>query len=311
MAKATRGRSRRRLTTPLLVLSLGLACVTETPPPPTAADEPGPYTIAAWDTSFSDSNGLYGAKVQYPTSAAGAPYPAVVVAPGLCANESLNHWIGDHLATFGYVVLTFTPPDACFGGPPQRRDGLIDGLAYLVSQAADPASPVFGLVDPTKRGIVGHSQGADGALMASLAHPTIGASVPMAPSRQDASFLEPLVVPTQIQAGELDCMLPPDQAADDYDRLVSASRMILTIKGANHTGFNDEGSLYDVIGPLIGDCARTIDASDHQQRLSRRYFTAWFQVMLKGDASYLTYLDGAQAEADVAAGLFTDFRSNL
>lgn len=283
-----------------------------TPPAPTPADEPGPFGVAVHETAFQNGNGNYLATVKYPAEGTGAPYPVVAVAPGTCAIRDWYRWVGDHLATHGYVVLTFTAPNPCFGGPFQISDGFRDGIAQLEAEGADAGSPLFGLVDATARGVMGHSLGAIALeLFAAFAPGDVEAAVALAPGPLDGPTMAMIAAPIQIQGASNDGIVPPARARAAYDLVTGAPRQLLTIEGGNHVSFNDEGSIADIGGPLIGDGTRTVAGRDHFQRLSRRYFTAWFDYHLKGIAAARDYLDGAQAVQDQADGWFAGFAVDL
>ncbi|MCA9774998.1 MAG: hypothetical protein KC466_21445 [Myxococcales bacterium] len=292
--------------------TLGGCPMFPTPPEPTPADEPGPFTVGVYETAFQNANGNYLATVKYPLEGTGAPYPVVAVAPGTCAIRDWYLWIGDHLATHGYVVLTFTAPDPCFGGPFQISDGFRDAFTHLEAEGASAGSPLFGLVDSTERAVMGHSLGAIAVeLYAAFAPNDLETAVALAPGPLDGPTMAMITAPMQIHGGSNDGIVPAARARAAYDLVTNAPRELLVIEGANHVSFNDEGSIADIGGPLVGDGTRTVAGKDHAQRLSRRYFTAWLDYFLKGQGEAREYLDGAQAQQDEAEGWFTDFEVDI
>lgn len=68
------------------------------PPPP---EEPGPYAIARYDTSFTDANGTFASTIVHPETSDGAPFPIVSVAPGTCSVKEWYTWVGEQLASYG------------------------------------------------------------------------------------------------------------------------------------------------------------------------------------------------------------------
>lgn len=87
----------------------------------------------------------------------------------------------------------------------------------------------------------------------------------------------------------------------------------LLIQGGNHIGFIDAGMRYDAAKLLvdagaINDTPATI-SRDEQERLSRRYITAWLEVHARGDASFEPYLYGDPAARDRDEGRLADLRS--
>jgi predicted dienelactone hydrolase len=290
-----------------------------TEPEKTALDEPGAYKIGTYDTSFSNSRGNYNATVYYPATVAGAntaadpagaPYPIVSVSPGLGSNKEWNVWIGKHLSTHGYIVMIFTVPNPLDPSTQLQQDGLLSGLDKLTSENASASSRIFGLADVSKRSVVGHSLGAMGSLsVAGRDGADLDAVVALAPGPVDTAALNNIDAPTQIQGASLDCITYPSAATTAYNNTGAANKQMFIITGGNHVGFNDEGSLAETGGDFLIDCDNTIDVTDAQQRLSRRFMTAWLDYFIKGEASVLPYISGAKAQAEVTAGRISDLHT--
>jgi pimeloyl-ACP methyl ester carboxylesterase len=89
------------------------------------------------------------------------PYPGIVISHGFARSGRFHRDTACALAERGIVVLT---PDRAgsFGGrdAEQRQiDNLIDHVRWLRSRAADVDDSLFGLLDPGRVGLVGHSAG--------------------------------------------------------------------------------------------------------------------------------------------------------
>ncbi len=298
-----------------LALALALLCASACEsgsdsaalPPP---NEPGPYAIASYEASFTDAHGTFESTIVYPDTPEGGPYPIVSVAPGTCSIREWYTWVGEQLAGYGYVVLTFTPPAPCFGGPFAVADGLIDALDFLVAESSRAESPVRGKVGGERRAIVGHSLGAIAVLIAASAHPELGAAVPLAAGPLTSSYLDAITTPTLLLAASEDGIVPADGAATAYDRLTNAPKELVTIAGGNHAGFCTLGSICDVAGGLL-DNPRTLDEPNRQDELMRKYTTAWLERFVRGRRAYDAYLSGAEAQADLDAGLLTELRTDF
>jgi len=290
-----------------------------TNPATTPLDQPGQYRIGTYDTAFSNSRGNYNATVYYPATtagantsadAAGAPYPIVAVSPGLLSDRTYNKWIGQHLSTHGYIVIIFTVPNSADTSTLQQQDGLVSGLTKLTSENASSTSRIFGLADVGKRVVIGHSLGAMGSLaVAGRNGIDLDAVVALAPAAVSNTALANITAPTQIQGAAEDCITRPAPALTDYNNVGAAFKQAFIITGGNHVGFNDEGSLADVFGELFVDCTGLVDVTDFQQRLSRRFMTAWLEYFVRGRSEYAAYISGAQAQAEVTAGRITDLRT--
>lgn len=292
---------------------------TPTEPQQTALDQPGSYKIGTYDTSFSTTHGNNNATVYYPATAAGAntpadasgaPYPIVAVSPGLGSNKEWNKWIGQHLSTHGYIVMIITVPNPFDSSTVQQQDGLVGALDKLTSENSNAGSRINNLADIGKRSIVGHSLGAMGSLsVAGRNGVDLDAVIALAPGAVSTTALSNITAPTQIQSASEDCITRPGPAQTDYDNVGAAFKQIFIITGGNHVGFNDEGSLAETGGDFLIDCDNTIDVTDAQQRLSRRFMTAWLNYFVKGQSQYASYISGAQAQAEVTAGRISDLET--
>jgi predicted dienelactone hydrolase len=277
---------------------------------PTGADQPGPFQAATLSTRFQNANGTYTATVRYPSSDAAAPYPAVVYSPGLGSQKEFNAEVGAHLATHGYVVLTFTAPDR--NAIQQKIDGLASGLDFLARAGADPTSPLFGLVDPTRRVVMGHSQGGEAALQLAAVDRNLAAVIAQAPSIGIFAPrpIDTITAPTLLQAATEDKLVPFANAVNAYAMQLRAPRQLVVIEGGNHVGFNDVGSPAG-IAVLFGiDNPARISNAD-QRLLARRYETAWLEFHVKGRDTFRTLIDGPRVQLDVQLGLLRDARTDL
>lgn len=291
-------------------LLMGCGAKNDDPPPigvpyATAADEPGAFHTGRYKVTFINKHGLYGANIYFPADEQGnpdqtsGPYPIMAFSPGLGAVKEFNTWVGEHLSTHGYIVMVFSVPIPFVGYYNEQKDGLITGLQVLEDDSNNPMRPIYGIADTSKRIIGGHSLGGMGSLAAASEIPDLSAVVSLAPTALGAEVLEGISAPTQIQGANKDCVVSPNGALGSYDNLpLGISKQVLIINGGNHVGFNDEGSLAHIAGELLVDCSATVDIYDHQQRLSRRYMTAWLDFYVKGDTSANTYLYGEQAQQD-------------
>jgi len=288
-------------------------------PAQTPLDQPGSYKIGTYDTSFSTTHGNNAATVYYPATAAGAnttpnasgaPYPIVAVSPGLGSNKEWNKWIGQHLSTHGYIVLVLSVPNGFDPSTVQQQDGLVGALDKLTSENGNASSRIYSLADVGKRVVIGHSLGAMGSLaVAGRNGIDLDAVIALAPGAVSTTALNNITAPTQIQSASEDCITRPAAAQTAYNNVGAAFKQIFFVTGGNHVGFNDEGSLAETGGDFLIDCDNTVDVTDVQQRLSRRFMTAWLNYFVKGQAQYATYISGAQAQADVTAGHINDLQT--
>lgn len=282
-------------------------------PDPTTMDEPGDFDVRQYNLRMVNDRGTYSGTLYHPASA--GSYPAVAFSPGLGAQKEYYRWVGNHLASHGYVVLIFTVPVPLTFNTTQHEAGFVTAFEWLETENANPQSAVFGQIDLNRRGIMGHSLGGAAATRAARTM-DIDAVVALAPGAPGdtvqtvrtatspvdlrdhiVTALAAITAPIQIQASTQDCITGELWDAAYYQALTAPARQFVLINGSNHVSFNDATSIAYTVGKNL-DCKEVVDTVNHAQRLSRRYFTAWFDYFLKDDASVAPYLFGAMAEQD-------------
>jgi predicted dienelactone hydrolase len=276
----------------------------------TEADRAGPFEAATLEVEFQNANGTYSATVRYPNSNAQAPYPAVAYSPGLGSQKEFNAEVGAHLATHGYVVLTFTAPDR--NDIQQKIDGIGTALDTLIAAAQDPASPLFGLVDANRRVVMGHSQGGEAALQFAATNSNLAAVIAQAPSIGIFVMtpINTITAPTLLQAATEDKLVPFMNAVDNYETQLRSPKQLIVIQGGNHVGFNDVGSPANAAVGLGIDNPAKISNAD-QRLLARRYETAWLEFNVKGRTNFRALIDGPRVSLDRSIGLLRDARAEL
>jgi Chlorophyllase len=153
-------------------------------PDPTSAilnANAGPFAIASASVPNSVS-GFGGGTVYYPTTA--GSYATIAICPGFTATQSSIAWIGQRLASHGFVTLTMNT-NSTFDQPPSRATQLMAALRYLTTNSN---STLRSRVDPNRLGVAGHSMGGGGTLMAARDNASLKAAVPMTPWSQTKSF---------------------------------------------------------------------------------------------------------------------------
>ena len=287
-------------------------------------DEPGPYHIGSYRVLyFSFPYGVYRAVIRYPAISDGlrtpvdssaAPYPGIVVANGLLGSESQITWIPEHLTSYGYVTLCFTPPHRFSFDTTQWATGFLAGFRTLQKQNEQRFSPVYQVIDLETCGAIGLSMGGGGCVEATgTADTMIDASVALAPAEFPSVFAaaQNITVPIQLQVGTFDRLVPPASVLSLYTQNISnlTTKEYLEIAGGNHIGFINE--FYAAIAQRWNIDNPPSISVEEQHRISRRYFTAWFQYYLRGLDEYYTYIFGEDAQQDLQSGVLADLRYNI
>lgn len=182
-----------------------------------------------------------------------------------------------HLASRGFIVVGTEDPST---GTGQSTDAL---LMWVLAQGADEASPLFGHVDATNIGLVGHSQGGAGVLMAAsvcehaAAYKTV---VALSPTHAETAAalgwtydLGAIAQPTLLLAGtegdfETQMVIPLEAMQAMYSELTCPKAMARRI-GADHGAM-----LYSADG----------------------YVCAWLMWQLMGDAEAAKAFTGDSPE---------------
>ncbi len=306
---------------------LDFTVVSVSEPPETSPEEMGPYHVGYYKTSYTiEPYGTYQAVIRYPAlsdglrtlkDTRGSPYPGIGVCNGLLGQESQITWIAEHLSSHGYVTICFTPPKPDSFDITQWANGLNSGIMRMKNESQMANSPVSGLLDLERFGSIGLSMGGGGSLEATGSQGSeIDAAVALAPAGYswDADAMAAagnIIVPTQIQVGTNDGLVPPADARPYYDSVIpgGTTKEYLEITGGNHIGFIDE--TYAEIAAMLKIDNPIGIAFAEQRRLSGKYFTAWFQYYLKGLISYYVYLYGQEAQDDHISGKLSELLYNV
>ncbi len=287
-------------------------------------DQPGPYHIGSYKVWYLEPPyGIYRATIRYPATSDGqrapvdtsaAPCPGIVVANGYAGSEWQITWIPEHLTSYGYVTLCFTPPHRLSWDTTQWATGFLGGLRALQNQNNRRFSPIYHVLVGETWGAIGLSMGGGGCVEATgTAGSEIDASVALAPAGFPPvlAAARNITVPLQLQVGTVDRLVPPDRVLDIYSNYLTngTTKEYLAITGGNHIGFIDEK--YASLGQRWGIDNPPGISVEQQHNISRTYFTAWFQYHLRHLDEYYTYIFGEEAHQDLDNGILADLRYNI
>ena len=291
---------------------------------PVSPDLPGPYHIGYYKISYlAFPYGVYQATIRYPATSDGerapanssaAPYPGIVVANGLAGADWQITWIPEHLTSYGYITLCFTPPHRLSFDTTQWASGFLAGFKVLQTQNNHRFSPFHHLLDTETCGAIGLSMGGGGCVEATgTMDSLIDASVALAPAGFPSvlSAAQNILVPIQLQVGTVDRLVPPEHVQIIYTQHLTndINKEYLAITGGNHLGYIDE--YYAQIGQQWGIDNPPGISVEQQHNISRKYFTAWFQYYLRNLDEYYTYIFGEKAQLDLDRGTLADLQYNI
>lgn len=195
------------------VLALAAIAVTTTPavanpfakgPDPTVASvraAQGPYAVTAVRVTDAASSGFGTGMIWRPVTTTGEKFGIVAMAPGFTEDMTATGWLGQKLASNGFVVMAFNT-NTPFDLPPSRGKALLLALDHMKVAASTKS-----IVDPTRQAVIGHSMGGGGTLSASKARPALKAAIGLASWHTDGSWPE-ITVPN-LQVGVADDVIAP------------------------------------------------------------------------------------------------------
>jgi predicted dienelactone hydrolase len=194
-------------------------------------------------------------RVWHPADGIAGPYPLVVYSHGFTSSWAGGAYLGQHLASLGYVVVSVNYPLTHFdapGGPnvmdvvnqPADISFMIDSL---LADSASAGHVLEGMVDGSRVGVTGISLGGMTSTLVAF-HPDmrdarIGGSLSIAgpTSFLTERFFTFAEVPFLMLAGDIDALVPyPTNAAPVPDKVPGSE--LVTIAGASHTGFSGPAS---------------------------------------------------------------------
>jgi triacylglycerol lipase len=277
-----------------LVAALSLqACGSDTDTPgaavsQAASSEPvdvslkGPHAVATYKEGLLDPT-YADAIVYYPTDLS-APAVGVAFCPGWLGDLTQLTWWGETLASHGIITMITTPLSVVADQPPERAEDLTAAIRVLRAEASRDGSPIRGKLDTAHIGLMGHSMGGGGSL---LAADTLGdqvqAIIPITPWQPSGVFGK-VSAPTLILAAESDSIAPvASHAYPHFESLPSGTaRVYAEVAQADH------------LMPLN----ESTNGSKHE--VQARYAIAWLKLHLTGDARYQTFVNGAEHDKDKA-----------
>jgi predicted dienelactone hydrolase len=290
------------------------------PSPNAQAPDPGQrglYATGAFSitTTNPETGSTIDAVIYYPASGdaidpAGAPYAAIVFAHGFMASPSSYPGNADHLASWGYIVAL---PDLPENDTEVRQSDARHMFSYLERANSDVASPLYGMINPARLGVTGHSLGGLTAMILAARDPRVRAAVALDPTNAHSIIgAEPWDYAAEAPntTAPLLVLGAPSQLCNAeagynamYDSVGSVHRTKLVIAGASHCDFMDTDSQLHIFG-----CNLFCGGSYATARVTlvERYTTAWFNYYLRGQTEYYDYLYGGAAQEDVSAGRISE-----
>jgi dienelactone hydrolase len=248
----------------------------------------GPFTYTTTSVSSTQASGYRQGTIYHPTNVTG-PFAAIAISPGYTGTQSTMSWYGPRLASHGFVVITIDT-NSIYDQPSSRATQLMAALNQLKTFSNTSSHPIYRKVDPNRLGVMGHSMGGGGTLIAARDNPTLKAAIPLAPWNTSTNFSS-VSVPTLIIACENDNVASVSSHALPFYNSIptSTKKAFMEMNNGDHycvmTGRANE--------PLMG-----------------KYAVSWMKRFMDNDTRYSPYLCGAPHDADVALTAISRYYEN-
>jgi predicted dienelactone hydrolase len=264
--------------------------------------EPGPFA-AAWQTVTVSrpGGGTFQASVFYPGEAAkeNAPFaPAAAPAPGITFGHGFVQPVTrytstlQHLATWGFVVIASQSESGLFPSHANFAADMRHCLTWLEEQNAG-AGTFSGRIAVARFGASGHSMGGGCSILAAAADARIRAVAPLAAANTSPSAItasQSLQVPVSYICGTSDTIVPTGSHSAPMYAGAPAPKLLPSIQGGWHCGFQDVTSFGCDSGPM---------KRAEQLAVTRRILTSFFLLYLTDEQDVWRQVWGPERDADL------------
>jgi chlorophyllase len=258
------------------------------------------------------------------------PLPLVIFTHGFQLVASQYASYGEHLASWGYLVVMPDFPGGLIGGPNHRelKVMLMGVVDWVVDNASEVAGPLGGKADVGAIALAGHSMGGKLSLLVASedtrpaavfgVDPVDAGGGPLGGSEEDFPSVTPALMPqisvpivllgetVNATGGLGGACAPEEDNFHQYYLHAESKALEIEVLGANHMSFLDNPDC----GFTCSACPAGTDDKPTTRRLTRRYMTAFFEVFLKSDDAYRSYLTGDVMSADASEGLVISSNKN-
>ncbi|WP_116112911.1 dienelactone hydrolase family protein [Austwickia chelonae] len=189
----------------------------------------GPLAIKTLHVpSKQTPKGMGEALFAYPADKVPAPRPTVLMIAGWGSEFKTLQWLGQRLATHGYVAVMIHPPIK-LDWPPRRATAL-----KVAAQWMSTSSPIAQRIDPKRVALYGYSMGGGAVLRASTMIPGLKAVVSVYPWDTKVDFPENRV-PTVLMSSADDPTAPPRKFSDFmYASITKAPKSYVEVPTGGH-----------------------------------------------------------------------------
>ena len=233
--------------------------------------------------------------VNAPVDASGGPYPVLLFSHGSCGYPLQSTFLLPLIASRGYVVVAPPHPGNTLNEFPscgtaqalgeaavERPQDVIFALDQMLAANGDSGSDFFGVLDPSRIGMSGHSFGGFTTFLVVAQDSRFKVAVPMAPATPggNASF----DVPSLMMLGNIDSVVNLNTARQAYTNS-DAPKYKVEIEHAGHYAFSN------LCFPSPDCNPPTTLTQDEAHGPVLRFVIPFLELYLKGDARFAAFFE--------------------
>jgi dienelactone hydrolase len=231
-----------------------------------------------------------------PLDPSGGPYPVVLFSHGSCGYSLQSSFLMPLIAARGYVVVSPPHPgNTLQDGLPgcgslavqidsvvERPQDMIFVLDEMLAENADPLSPFFGALDPSRIAMTGHSFGGLTTYLVQAIEPRVTVAIPMAPAASPTQA--GLTVPALTILGAIDARVSNPNARAAHDR-GATPKALVEILDAGHYAFSN------ACFPSPDCNPPTTLTQPEAHEMALRFIIPFLERHLGGDPSFDAFFD--------------------
>ena len=189
----------------------------------------GPFSVSEERASRLGADGFGGGTIYYPRE--NNTYGAIAISPGYTGTQSSIAWLGERIASHGFVVIAIDT-NTTLDQPDSRARQLNAALDYMLT---DASSSVRNRIDASRLAVMGHSMGGGGTLRLASQRPDLKAAIPLTPWHLNKSWRD-ITVPTLIIGAEYDTIASVTLHSKPFYNSIPSStdKAYLELDGASH-----------------------------------------------------------------------------
>ncbi|HYX32701.1 MAG TPA: hypothetical protein VE954_06275 [Oligoflexus sp.] len=237
----------------------------------------GPYTVRSYLPSGSNS-GYKSVIVYYPENSLDEQLPSTTLSGGFTNTKEDMSWLGQHLASHGFIVAIFTPTNPYALDARVWSTGHKASLNMLLAESDKSTTPISDRVDRDRMGLMGFSYGGAGAVLAAN---DLGSKVRSAVTLcafNPKTSTNP--IPMLFVTGTKDTVASPNRILSAFHNFdTTMPKAFAKFNRVAHGDMTNGGRYHETIA---------------------RYTTAWSQVFLADIPAYDTYISGDEAAQQTA-----------